>query len=160
MPAAAMGPGVGGAIVCVAIKPKAKAMAGAARVMPAFFDRLLFNGESNKKPLSAKTGMGNDIAHDAHGCWHFFAANDAQYLFGQRIRPARIFQERPNDAAQHDDDADFTEGFAKARVHRRYQFLDGNTRRKAVKYRREQQGEEGVYFPPYGEKDYQSNAEE
>ncbi len=57
IPAAAMGPGVGGTMVCEAIKPKPKAMAGPAIEIFAFLERLLFNGCNNIKPLSANTGM-------------------------------------------------------------------------------------------------------
>ena len=57
IPAAAIGPGVGGTIVCDAIKPKPNAIAGPAMEILAFLERLLFRGCSNIKPLSANTGI-------------------------------------------------------------------------------------------------------
>src|SRR5690606_26016051 len=57
IPAAAMGPGVGGTNVCVAVRPNPSATAGPAKEMPAFFDKVLLSEDTSKKPLSAYTGM-------------------------------------------------------------------------------------------------------
>ncbi len=57
IPAAAIGPGVGGTSVWDAVKPSANATAEADNVIFAFFERLLFRGDRRMKPLSAKTGI-------------------------------------------------------------------------------------------------------
>src|SRR5690606_5614911 len=57
MPAAAIGPGVGGTKAWVQDNPNPNATAVPASESPAFLVRLLFSAESNTKPLSAKTGI-------------------------------------------------------------------------------------------------------
>ena len=54
---AAMGPGVGGTIVCAPVKPILKAMAVPAKDTPTFLVNALFKGERITNPESAKTGM-------------------------------------------------------------------------------------------------------
>ena len=56
IPAAAMGPGVGGTRQCVDVSPRLNAIAGAASVIFADLESALFSGESITKPESAYTG--------------------------------------------------------------------------------------------------------
>ena len=53
MPAAAMGPGVGGTRQWVMVRPRPRAQAVAASVMPAFLDSARFSGVRITKPESA-----------------------------------------------------------------------------------------------------------
>ena len=57
MPAAPMGPGVGGTIVWVAYRPRLSAMALAARETLALRDKALASGARMTKPESQNTGM-------------------------------------------------------------------------------------------------------
>ena len=53
MPAAAIGPGVGGTRQCVMVRPSPSAQAEAARVIPAFFDSARLSGVRITNPESA-----------------------------------------------------------------------------------------------------------
>ncbi len=57
MPAAAIGPGVGGTRQWVAVRPRPRAIAGPASEILALFESALFKGDKITKPESANTGI-------------------------------------------------------------------------------------------------------